>query len=84
MPCVHCDKSAQYRQAGKAWPGFNMSCVHCCARLVRSARPLRTAQEAMLTAITRRPGRPARSDVLRALKALDAHSVRPSGRSPAA
>lgn len=75
MPCANCEKSQQYRQAGKAWCGFTMSRVHCCARLVQSARPVRTAQEAMLAVIARRPGRPARSDVLQALRALDAPSV---------
>ena len=34
-----------------------------------------TAQDAMLYAITRRPGRPTRSDVLQTLKALDAASA---------
>lgn len=75
MTCRNCEKSLQYAQAGKAWCGFSMSCVHCCARLVQSARPMRTAQEAMLAVIARRPGRPARSAVLQALRVLDAPSV---------
>jgi hypothetical protein len=75
MPCRNCEKSTQYAKTGRAWPGFSMSCAPCCARLVKSARPLRTAQDAMLYAITRRPGRPTRSDVLQTLKALDAASA---------
>jgi len=45
-----------------------MGCVQCCARLVRSARPLRRAQDGMLAAIARFPGAPKRADVLAALK----------------
>lgn len=49
-----------------------MWCVHCCARLVRSARPLRNAQEAMLACIARHKGAPTRAAVLQAVKAMDA------------
>ena len=63
------------RQDGQGVACFSMSCAPCCARLVKSARPLRTAQDAMLYAITRRRGRPTRSDVLQTLKALDAASA---------
>ena len=49
-----------------------MSCIHCCARLVRSARPLRNAQEAMLACIARHEGAPTRAAVLQAVKAMDA------------
>lgn len=74
MPCSNCVQSEQSARQGRApWGGFSMSCVHCCARLVRSARPLRMAQEAMLACIARhQPDAPTREDVLQALKALDA------------
>ena len=73
MPCSNCKAFAQCQAAGRPWGGFSMSCVHCCARLVRSARPLRMAQEAMLACIARhQPDAPTRADVLQALKALDA------------
>lgn len=72
MGCLHCAQAKERALAGRIWPGYAMSCTRCCARLLRSARPLRTAQEAMLACITRRPGRPTRADVLQALKALDA------------
>jgi hypothetical protein len=48
-----------------------MNCTHCCARLIRSARPLKGAQQAMLAAIARHPDAPKRSDILQAIKALD-------------
>jgi len=51
--------------------GFQVGCVGCCARLVRSARPLKHAQLAMLAAIARHEGVPPKRDVLAALKALD-------------
>ena len=50
-----------------------MSCTSCCARLVKSARPMRHAQDAMLACIARHEGAPTRAAVLRALKALDAN-----------
>lgn len=59
---------------------YNLRCVHCAARLVRSARPLRGAQEAMLAAIDRTPGAPAREQVLQALRALDAQAVAAAAR----
>lgn len=73
MPCSNCEQSELSAQQGRAsWGGFSMWCCRCCARLVRSARPLRMAQEAMLACIARHPDAPTRADVLRELKALDA------------
>lgn len=52
-----------------------MLCCLCCAHLVRSARPLRMAQEAMLCCIDRQrsapTSAPTRAAVLQALKAMD-------------
>jgi hypothetical protein len=39
--------------------------------LIRSARPLKGAQQAMLAAIARHQGAPKRSDILQAIKAMD-------------
>lgn len=73
MPCSNCEQSELSAQRGRApWGGFSMWCVRCCARLLRSARPLRMAQETMLACIARHPDAPTRADVLRELKALDA------------
>ena len=68
MPCQQC----QHSTAKPHWGGYDTRCVHCCARLVRSARPLRDMQDAMLAAIALRPENPARAAVLAALKDLDA------------
>lgn len=54
------------------WGGYRAQCIHCCARLIKSARPLRTAQEAMLAAVTRRAGAPDKAEILQDLKAMDA------------
>lgn len=71
MTCQHCDQAA----ARPHWGGYSMQCVQCCARLIRSARPLKAAQEALLAAITMRPENPTKEAILQALKALDANSV---------
>lgn len=65
-----CQACTAAKQPGKPAGGlYMMGCVQCCARLVRSARPLRRAQDGMLAAIARFPGAPKRADVLAALKA---------------
>jgi len=43
----------------------------CCARMIRSARPLKPAQETMLAVIAMRPGRPDKAAILAQIKALD-------------
>lgn len=79
MSCAAClahqaRHTASKTGAQRAFDGgvVRMGCASCCALLVRSARPLRGAQEAMLAAITHRPGRPSRQQVLAALQQLDA------------
>jgi hypothetical protein len=72
MPCSTCQTFELCAAGRRPHGGFNMLCARCCARLVRSARPLRMAQEAMLACIARHPGAPTREAVLQALKALDA------------
>jgi hypothetical protein len=49
-----------------------MTCTQCCARLIRSARPLKGAQQAMFAAIARHQGAPSKAAVLQAIKAIDA------------
>ena len=65
--CVNCTRAATVRH----WGGYTMACVRCCARLVRSARPLRHAQEAHFAVIARRPGRPDKAAVINEIKCMD-------------
>lgn len=62
-------------QAGRITGRYDLHCVRCCARLVRSCRPWREAQEAMLAVIARQSGRPDKAAVLAALRALDAEAA---------
>ena len=55
----------------KVWGGYAMSCVRCCARLLRSDRPLRDAQEGLLFVMARHPDWPQKAEVLQAMKAMD-------------
>lgn len=69
MPCANCLQST----TGPHWGGYSTRCAHCCARLVRSARPLKHLQDAHLAAIEhRRPATPEQAAVLAALRELDA------------
>lgn len=65
MSCTAC---AQHQASGIAGGRYDLHCLQCCARLVRSARPVRRKQEAMLAVVTRREGRPSRAAVLDELK----------------
>lgn len=47
--CINCITA----HTNKAWGGYLMTCVDCCARLVKSARPWREAQETMLAVAAR-------------------------------
>lgn len=71
MSCRPCQAHQERAQRGQPSGAYHLACVRCCARLVRSARPLRAAQEAMLAAIAMRPGRPSRQQVLDALRQID-------------
>ena len=73
-PCPWC---ACFRAVGRCGR-YHLSCVGCCARLVRSARPWKQAQEAMLAVIARQPGRPTKAQVLQALRELDAQADVPA------
>lgn len=50
---------------------YHLHCVGCCARLVRSCRPWREAQEGMFAIIARQPGRPGKAEVIAAIKGMD-------------
>lgn len=67
-PCQNCTVAAARPKTKPAWCGYSLWCIHCCARLVASARPLRYQQEALLAAIARNPDAPSRADILQALK----------------
>jgi hypothetical protein len=71
MSCSNCTAYTQARKAGRQWGGYSMNCAGCCARLVRSARPLRDAQESIFAAIAMRPGRPTKEAVIAAIAQLD-------------
>ena len=77
MTCTNCLKA----QSSPHWGGYNTRCARCCARLVRSARPVREHQEAMLYAIALRPENPTKAAVLQALKEMDAHSAQQNKES---
>lgn len=68
MTCTFCEYSKQQPLSGL----YSMTCAHCCARLIRSARPLKGAQQAMFAAIAKHQGAPSKAAVLQALKQLDA------------
>lgn len=65
MSCTAC---AQHQASGIAGGRYDLHCLQCCARLVRSARPVRRMQETMLAVVTRRDGRPSRAQVVDQLK----------------
>lgn len=69
-PCAQCT----HRAADRLWPVYSMACVTCCARLVRSARPLRHAQEAHFAVINRHPGRPSKDAVITEIRRIDSEA----------
>lgn len=71
MTCKDCEHSATRLH----WGGYSMRCARCCARLVRSARPAREQQEAMLYAVALRKENPKKPAILAALKAMDAEAA---------
>jgi len=73
MTCSNCAMAA----TRAVWGGYSMNCVACCARLVRSARPLRHAQEAFLLLLARQPGRPSKAQVIEQLKVMDNQGATP-------
>lgn len=60
MTCPQCEKAARSPRSGD----YRASCLDCCARLVRSARPDQRMAAALLAAVVRLPGSPNRNDVL--------------------
>lgn len=72
--CPHCARhQARPTPVTRLTVGaLSANCAQCCARLVRSARPLRHAQEAHLAAVMRREGRPTRDQIVEAIGQQDA------------
>ena len=66
-PCVDCAQAS----ANAAWGGVDFNCATCCARLVRSARPMRHAQEAFLAAMLRLEAGPTKDQILEAIAEMD-------------
>lgn len=62
--CKSCAAAVPGRTGGL----YQFGCVHCCARLIRSARPLRHAQEAMFAAIARVHGAPEKAEIIAQLR----------------
>ena len=62
--CINCQQARTHAVGG----GDLMTCVNCCARLVKSARPWGDAQETLL-AVAGRYGH-GKDSVLAALKAM--------------
>lgn len=58
--CPACQASDKNPLSGLA----QMTCPHCCARLVAKTRPDKSQAKAMLAAIARQPGCPPRELVL--------------------
>lgn len=55
-------------ETGKFVGGYDLKCLVCCARLVKSTRPSRAHQESMLECIARTRRAPSRKAVLDFLK----------------
>mgnify|MGYP000213851792 CR=1 FL=1 len=66
MTCYACDQAAIKPNCGS----YDFSCVQCCARLVKHARPCKDLQEGHLAAIARNPLAPTRQEILDVLKEM--------------
>lgn len=77
-PCNTCTLRQQNPNTGR----YNMRCVNCCAHLVRSARPLKHAQEAMFACIEQRADWPTKPEIIEAIKAIDrTHDEQHAGKA---
>ena len=65
--CTTCALRTRKPQSGI----YNMRCVHCCARLIRSARPLKHAQESMFACIARHEDAPTKDAVIAEIRSMD-------------
>jgi len=70
MTASACPWCERFRAAGRCGR-YHLSCVGCCARLVRSCRPWKAAQEAMFAVIARQSGRPTKDAVIERIKVMD-------------
>jgi len=64
--CPACEKRLKQGLTGH----YDASCLECCARLVKTTRPLRVQAECMLGFIERFASAPLRKDILRRLKEI--------------
>ena len=62
--CPQCAAATSMTHSGD----YRASCIECCARLMRSARPNRRMASVLLAAIARLPGAPDRADILAHMK----------------
>ena len=65
--CTSCALRKQNLKCGR----YNMRCIRCCGHLIRSARPLKHAQEAMFAAIERHEGAPTKAEIIGEIRAID-------------
>lgn len=66
MTCAACESSKERPMSG----AYQLTCLHCCARLVLSTQPDRLQASVMLAAIARQPGDPDRADILALVRAM--------------
>ena len=72
--CQLCEISEKFSQEHKQATGyqpsgrFNPSCLGCCVRLVRSARPSWDMQDRMLAYIATHQDAPTRAEIIAAMK----------------
>jgi hypothetical protein len=65
--CPACTLRKQSPKSGR----YDMLCATCCAHLVRSARPLKHAQEAMFASIARHEGAPTKAQIISGINDID-------------
>jgi len=65
--CKECELSKSRPNHG----GYDFRCATCCARLIKSARPLRGQQDALMYAITRNAWAPEKHQIINKIKELD-------------
>ena len=64
-------KACQLSRDKALYGVYCFACARCCARLIRSARPLRSVQEAMFAAIGRLQGAPTKNEIIEAIRTID-------------
>jgi hypothetical protein len=62
--CPSCLASKKANAEGRPCGLYQLTCAHCCARLVASTRPDKAKASTMLAVIARQLGAPTRAEVL--------------------